>query len=169
MRGIRGTDFPEVTLPALTRVESRFHPSPPLGSGPFSIKYYLASLVAQTVRRLPAMRETWVRSSRVGKILWRRKWQPTPILLPGKFRGWRSLVGYSPREPKESDMTEQLHFTSLSGPSQLFSVAKGFKYFHNMRAMKALMINDCTYFLNVLFSTINLEEFLKLAIASNWN
>ena len=29
----------------------------------------------------------------VGKIPWRRKWQPTPVLLPGKFHGWRSLVG----------------------------------------------------------------------------
>ena len=32
---------------------------------------------------------------RVGKIPWRRKWQPTPVLLPGKAHGWRSLVGYS--------------------------------------------------------------------------
>ena len=31
-----------------------------------------------------------------GKILWRRNWQPTPVLLPGKFHGWRRLVGYSP-------------------------------------------------------------------------
>ena len=31
------------------------------------------------------------------KIPWRRKWQPTPVFLPGKFRGQRSLVGYSPR------------------------------------------------------------------------
>ena len=30
------------------------------------------------------------------KIPWRRKWQPTPVLLPGKFHGRRSLVGYSP-------------------------------------------------------------------------
>ena len=29
-------------------------------------------------------------------LFWRRKWQPTPVLLPGKFHGWRSLVGYSP-------------------------------------------------------------------------
>ena len=36
----------------------------------------------------------------VGKIPWRRKWQPTPVLLPGKFRGWRSLVGFSPWGPK---------------------------------------------------------------------
>ena len=32
----------------------------------------------------------------VGKIPWRRKWQPTPVLLPGKSHGWRSLVGYNP-------------------------------------------------------------------------
>ena len=32
----------------------------------------------------------------VGKIPWRRKWQPTPALLPGKFHGLRSLVGYKP-------------------------------------------------------------------------
>ena len=31
----------------------------------------------------------------VGKIPWRREWQPTPIFLPGKFHGQRSLVGYS--------------------------------------------------------------------------
>ena len=31
----------------------------------------------------------------VGKIAWRRKWQPTPVFLPGKFHGQRSLVGYS--------------------------------------------------------------------------
>ena len=32
----------------------------------------------------------------VGKILWRRQWQPTPGQLPGKSHGWKSLVGYSP-------------------------------------------------------------------------
>ena len=46
-------------------------------------------------------------------FLWRRKWQSTPVLLPGKFHGQRSLVGYSPWGCKESDTTEQLHFTSL--------------------------------------------------------
>ena len=40
--------------------------------------------------------------------------QPTPVLLPGKLRGWRSLVGYSPWGRKESDMTERLHFHFLS-------------------------------------------------------
>ena len=49
----------------------------------------------------------------VGKIPWRRKWHPTPVLLPGKSLGPRSLVGYSPWGRKESDTTERLHFTSL--------------------------------------------------------
>jgi len=40
----------------------------------------------------------------------RRKWQPTPVLLPGKSHGWRSLVGCSPWSRKELDMTERLHF-----------------------------------------------------------
>ena len=42
----------------------------------------------------------------VGKNPWRRKWQPTPIFLPGNFHGQRSLAGYSPCGRKESDMTE---------------------------------------------------------------
>ena len=40
----------------------------------------------------------------------RRQWQPTPVLLPGKSHGWRSLVGYSPWHREESDTTEQPHF-----------------------------------------------------------
>ena len=44
----------------------------------------------------------------VGKIPWSRKL--TPVFLPGKSHGQRSLVGYSPRGCKESDMTERLHF-----------------------------------------------------------
>ena len=45
-----------------------------------------------------------------GRFPWRRKWQPTPIFLPGESHGRRSLVGYSPRGHKESDTTERLHF-----------------------------------------------------------
>ena len=39
-----------------------------------------------------------------------RQWHPTPVLLPGKSHGWRSLVGCSPWGCEELDTTEQLHF-----------------------------------------------------------
>ena len=50
-------------------------------------------------------------SGDMGSILgredpWRRKWQPTPVFLPGKSHGQRSLEGYSPWGHKELDMTE---------------------------------------------------------------
>ena len=55
----------------------------------------------------------WIR-----KIPWRRKWQPSPVFLPGKSHGWRRLVGYSPCGRKESDTTERLHFPFLWGPAE---------------------------------------------------
>ena len=45
---------------------------------------------------------------------WRREWQRTPVFLPGKFHGQRSLAGYSPWCCKESDTTERLHFPDSS-------------------------------------------------------
>ena len=42
----------------------------------------------------------------VGKIPWRRKWQPTPVLLPGDSHGQRSLADYSPLDHKGLDTTE---------------------------------------------------------------
>ena len=76
---------------------------------PERIDWWLSSLVAQIVKNLPAMRTPgfcpWV-----GKIPQRRAWQPTPVLLPGKSHGRRSLIGCSPWGHEELDMTEQLHF-----------------------------------------------------------
>ena len=46
----------------------------------------------------------------VGKIPWRRKWQPTPVSFSGKFHGQRNPVGYSPWGHKESNMTEHTYF-----------------------------------------------------------
>ena len=43
----------------------------------------------------------------VGKIPWRRAWQPTPAFLPGESHGQRSVAGYSPWGRKESDATEE--------------------------------------------------------------
>ena len=45
----------------------------------------------------------------VGKIPWKRKWQPTPVFLPGKFHGQKSLTGYSSWGHKESDTTDHVH------------------------------------------------------------
>ena len=81
--------------------------------------FYGTSLVAQTVKCLPTMQEIWV-----GKMLWRRKWQPIPVLLPGKSHGWRNLVGSSPWGCKESDVTEWLHFFHFF-PFYGWSMVKG--------------------------------------------
>ena len=51
-----------------------------------------------------------LKKTRYLKLMWRRQWQPTPVLLPGKSHGRRSLVGCSPWGHEESDMTERLHF-----------------------------------------------------------
>ena len=45
----------------------------------------------------------------VAKIPWRRKWQPTPVFLPRKSQGQRSLASYSPWDRKESDITKCAH------------------------------------------------------------
>ena len=58
------------------------------------------TLVAQMVKNLPAMPETWVQS-----LGWE---DPSPVSLPGEFHGQRSLTGYSPWGDKELDTTEQL-------------------------------------------------------------
>ena len=83
--------------------------------------------MAQMVKNLPAMQETWVRSvgqedhlekgmathSNFGvKIPWRRTWLLTLVFLPGEFHGQRSLVGHSSWGHKEMDMTEQLILTN---------------------------------------------------------
>ena len=54
-----------------------------------------ASLVAQMVKNPPAIQETWVQFLS-WEDPWRRKWQSTPVSLPGEFQGQRSLVGYRP-------------------------------------------------------------------------
>ena len=55
------------------------------------VKSLQVSLVAQMVKNLSAIQETWV-----GKIPWRRACQPIPVFLPGDFHGQRTLAGYSP-------------------------------------------------------------------------
>ena len=67
--------------------------------------YSWASLVAQLVKNLPAMQETWVRSLGQEDPL-EKGMEPTPVFFLGEFHGQRSLVGCSLWGHKESDMTE---------------------------------------------------------------
>ena len=78
----------------------------PASAGNLFSQFLGASLVAQRVKqcRRPGF-SSWVK-----KILWGKKWQPTPVFLPGKPHGQRSLIGYSLWGHKESDTTERLHF-----------------------------------------------------------
>ena len=71
--------------------------SPGEGIG-YPPQYSWAPLVAQLVKNLPAMQETWV-----GKIPWRRERLPTPVFQPGEFHGLYSQWGR-----RELEMTEQL-------------------------------------------------------------
>ena len=109
--------------PGTTGSQRPQQPCPP-GAGPYharprvphgdpntadvKVKFVLTTfLVAQRVKNLPAMQETRVRS--LGQEdPWRRKWQPTPVCLPGESHGQGSLVGYSLWGRKESDTAERL-------------------------------------------------------------
>ena len=73
---------------------------------------------------LPVMQETRV-CSWVEKIPWKRNWQPSPIFLPRKPCGQRSLAGYSPWGRKEPDMTEWLSTHTCSPRSSALSLVRG--------------------------------------------
>ena len=83
---------------------------------------------------------------------WRRKWQPTPVLLPGKSHGRRSLVGYSLWGHEESDTTERLHFTSLHWSCKLSSAS--FQLLKHTKLLLTLKFSPCiggSLLPNVLF------------------
>ena len=79
----------------------------------------------------------------VGKIPWRRKWQPTPVLLPEKPYGQRSLAGCSPRVCKESDTTERLNGRKCTISSVLFLV-----HFSGSIHSVVLLYDCSTFFLS---------------------
>ena len=74
--------------------------------------WFGASLVAQMVKKLPALQKTGL-DPWVGKIPWRKEWLLTPVFLPGEFHGQSSLVGYTSRCYKELDVIEQLTLSLL--------------------------------------------------------
>ena len=92
------------TLPSLSHIKWFFSLSPEL-----MITQQTTQLVAQRLKHLPAMWETWVWS--LGREDPLEKEMATPVFLPGESHGRRSLVGYSPQGCKESNTTERLHFT----------------------------------------------------------
>ena len=68
----------------------------------YNLKYTIkASLVAQRLKRLPTMQETWVRSLGQEDPL-EKEMATTPVFLPGESHGQRSLAGYSPRGHKDT-------------------------------------------------------------------
>ena len=73
----------------------------------------------------------------VGKVPWRRKWQPTPVFLPGKSHGQRNLVGYSPWGHKELDTTKQLHFQQILAVTVIICICLN----RNIKKITSLLIN----------------------------
>ena len=102
----------------------------------------------------------------------RRQWHPTPVLLPGKSHGWRSLVGYSPWGRWELDTTERLHFHfSLSSfilinrllSSSLLSAIRVVSsvYLRLLIFLQAILIPACelpSWAFHILYSVYNLNK-----------
>ena len=83
----------------------------------FQGELILGLIIHLKVSKRYVCRITWSMAFRCAQLTsfphskeWRRKWQPTPVLLPGKSHGRRGLVGYTPWSREESDTTERLHF-----------------------------------------------------------
>ena len=80
----------------------------------------------------------------VGKIPWRRAWQPTPVFLPGKSHGQRSLASYSSCGHKESEATEfvlLLKFQNTANPHYLWIPICKFSY--SLKFICNLQIDLC--------------------------
>ena len=119
----------------------------------FKVKCNDSSLVAQRLKHLPVMQETWVRSlgqkdpqekemaTHSSTLAWKFPWI-------WKVHGWRSLVGYSPWGHKELDTTEQLHFLSF-----LSSIRKSRVncWLHHCQAQRPLLISLSFPSISVLF------------------
>ena len=98
------------------------------------------------------MHDPWV-----GKSPWRRKWQLTPVFLPGEFHGQGSLVGLSPWGHKESDTTEWLTHTHNKHYSQWWKTESILFKFSNETwcPLSSLLFYIV---LEVLFTTIREEK-----------
>ena len=95
----------------------------------------------------------------VEKSPWRRKWQPTPVFLPGKPHGQRNLAGYSPWGRKESDMTYR-----LNNSNNIWSLMSEIPFF-----LRLNKIPLCIYHILFVSSSVSgcLGRFHCLAIVIN--
>ena len=81
------------------------------GRNKYNVKAIILRLKINKLKRILLLSRRHRFGPWVGKILWRRKWKPTPVCLPGESHGQRSLVGYSPWGHKELDMTKATSHT----------------------------------------------------------
>ena len=106
------------------------------------------------------IRGLWIFSPWVGKIPWRRKWQPTPGFLPGKFHEQGSLASYSPWGCKESDMTEH----TCMPPSEGNWVWKGiwgkWRWVNVPEAPEGELVSFCSWVLRELGVSSEKRTFL---------
>ena len=70
-------------------------------------------LLLKMFNALPGL-PLWHLALFASNLAYSKQWQPTPVLLPGKSHGWRSLVGCSPWGREESDMTERLPLSTFN-------------------------------------------------------
>ena len=111
------------------------------------------SLVAQLVKNLPSMWETWVQSLGWEDLL-EKETATHSSTIAGKSHGRRSLVGYSPWGREESDTTEQLHFLSLSCEVEnVFQSNVRFKNFKFRSKFFIFKLQDCCFYVQDIFLT----------------
>ena len=82
----------------------------------------------------------------VGKIPWRKKWQPTPVFLPGKSHGQRSLAGYSPWDCR---VNSRIHFSSF------MCLIYSLKLLTSIFFIKSWSLDNFTSFFSTRFTKFN--------------
>ena len=92
------------------------------------------------------VRHDWATSLSLSTFMhWRRKWQPTPVFLPGESHGWRSLVGCSPWVTQSRTRLKRLSSSSSSSSSAYLVISCWFRIFaHNVPQPLNVLLQLCT-------------------------
>ena len=128
-------------------------------SKPFSSDGKASACKAGDVGSIPGS-DPWV-----GKIPWRRKWQPTPVFLPGEPHGQRSLGGYSPQGRKELDTTEQLHSLTHSFTRNKVIVSS----IHGSPLQNLFNVHLYLFYLVDTFITLSMSSLCRPVFVSHHN